>query len=111
MRVVIALIAVAIVGAASAARVSAAPLTEFNLPAGTSATNLIDGPDGALYFAETTPTGQKIGRITTSGTITTTPVNTAGDISSMALAANGTIWFSISDGATGGRQAHPRRAR
>ena len=98
---VVALVAVAIVAAAAAARASAAPLTEFNLPAGTTATNLIDGPDGALYFAETTATGQKIGRITTSGTITTTPVNTAGDISSMALAANGTIWFSISDGATG----------
>jgi streptogramin lyase len=86
------------IGAATA---SAAPLAEFNLPAGASATSLIDGPDGALYFAETTTTGQKIGRITTSGTITTTPVNTAGDISSMALAANGTIWFSISDGALG----------
>jgi hypothetical protein len=53
--VVIVLLAVmlaAVAGAAMAATAGAAPITEFNLPMSASATSLIDGPDGALYFAE-----------------------------------------------------------
>ena len=98
-RVALVAVVIAAFGVGAAASAGAAPITEFNLPAGMTATSLIDGPDGALWFAETTAGGPEIGRITTGGTITTTPVTTAGDISSMALATNGTIWFSISDGA------------
>jgi virginiamycin B lyase len=83
------------VGATAA---SAAPITEFNVPAAIAVTSLIDGADGALYFGKTTSAGTPaIGRITTSGTITSFPVPSAGDVASLALGAGGTIWFSIAD--------------
>jgi len=83
------------VGVATA---SAAPITEFNVPNATAVSSLIDGPDGALYFGETTTAGTPaIGRITTTGTITSIPVPSTGDIESLALGAGGTIWFSIAD--------------
>jgi len=93
------LIVAAVIGALAFGpqRAAAAPLTEFNLPTGATASSLIDGPDGALYFAETTSAGKaEIGRITTGGTITSTPpLLTTGDVSDLADGAGGTIWFSI----------------
>ena len=97
-RVVVTLVAVTIAAAAAAAaRASAAPLTEFNLPTGTTATSLIDGTDGALWFAETTAAGKpEIGRITTAGVITqiTTGFSTGAQIHALAEGVGGTIWFS-----------------
>src|SRR6266705_3035946 len=50
-----------------------AGLNEYALSANSSPQGIVAGPDGNLWFAEST--GQKIGKITTSGTITeyTTP--------------------------------------
>jgi virginiamycin B lyase len=101
-RVVIAMIAVVIAVAAAAARASAAPLTEFPLPAGTTATTLIDGTDGALWFGETTSTNKpEIGRITTAGVITqiTSGFLPGAVVHAVAAGAGGTIWFA-DDGTT-----------
>src|ERR1700733_5609667 len=96
--VVIVLAAVVIAAATAAARASAAPLTEFNLPAGAKASSLIAGPDGALWFGEMTAAGTPaLGRITTAGTITSKPVSPTGDIGDLAVGANGTIWFTLID--------------
>jgi streptogramin lyase len=98
-RVAFALVIVTIANAAWAPRAGAAPLTEFDLPVNATARNLIDGPDGALWFAEKTATGTNaIGRITTAGTITGTPVSSAGDVGELAFGVGGTLWFTIDDG-------------
>ncbi len=84
------------------ATAGATPLTEFDLPAGTSASSLIEASDGALWFAETTGTGApEIGRITTAGVITqiTTGFLPGAVIHDITTGANGTIWFS-DNGAT-----------
>ena len=97
-RIVIALVVVVITAAAGTARASAAPLTEFNLPAGAKASSLIAGPDGALWFGEMTTAGKPaLGRITTAGTITSTPISATGDVGDLAVGANGTIWFTLID--------------
>jgi streptogramin lyase len=96
-RVVVTLVAVTIAAAAGAARAGAAPLTEFDLPTGTTATSLIDGTDGALWFAETTAAGTpEIGRITTAGVITqiTNGFLPGAQLHAIAAGAGGTLWFS-----------------
>jgi streptogramin lyase len=101
-RVVIALVAVVIATAAATARASAAPLTEFTLPAGTTATTLIDGTDGALWFGETTSANKpEIGRITTAGVITqiTNGFLPGAVVHAVAAGAGGTLWFA-DNGAT-----------
>jgi streptogramin lyase len=101
-RVVVTLVAAAITAAAGAARAGATPLTEFDLPPGTTATSLIDGDDGALWFAETTATMQpEIGRITTAGVITqlTNGFLPGAQLHALATGAGGTIWFA-DDGIT-----------
>jgi virginiamycin B lyase len=101
--VVVTLVAVAITTAAgAAARASAAPLTEFPLPTGTTATSLIDGADGALWFGETTATNKpEIGRITTAGVITqiTNGFLPGAMVHAVAAGAGGTLWFA-DDGPT-----------
>jgi streptogramin lyase len=100
MRSVIAWLAamlVVSVAAATAAPAGAAPLTEFNLPTGTTANSLIVGTDGALWFVETTSTGKpEIGRITTAGVITqiTTGFLPGAQLHAIAAGAGGTLWFS-----------------
>jgi len=94
--VVVVMLAVGAI-AATAASAAAAPLTEFDLPTGTSATSLIDGTDGALWFAETTSGGKpEIGRITTAGVITqiTNGFDTHAELHAVAAGANGTLWFA-----------------
>jgi virginiamycin B lyase len=99
LALVAALLAAAVI-AATAASAGATPLTEFSLPAGTTAGHLIDGPDDALWFGETTAAGTpELGRITTAGVITSTPVAPAGDVGDLALGAGGAIWFTLVDSA------------
>ncbi len=68
--------------------------TEFDLPTpNATPIGIVEGPDGAFWFAE--KTGNKIGRITTGGTITEFPLPTpnAGPDAMMA-GPDGNIWFS-----------------
>lgn len=55
--------------------------------------DIIDGPDGALWFSENF--ADKIGRITTSGVITEYTIPTAGaGPAGMTVGPDGAIWFS-----------------
>ena len=66
-------------------------ITEFALPTKDSSPGAITaGPDGNLYFAESSP-GAGIGRITTSGVITEIPVPASGGITA---GPDGNIWVT-----------------
>ena len=89
--------AVLIAAATATARAGAAPLTEFTVPTGTTATCLIDGTDGALWFGETTATNKpEIGRITTAGMITQIANGflPGAVVHAVAAGAGGTLWFA-----------------
>ena len=81
----------------TAARSRPTPAHRGRLP-----TDIVSGPDGALWFTETR--GDKIGRITTKGQITEYPIPTpdafAADI---AVGPDGALWFTESDGNKIGR--------
>jgi streptogramin lyase len=89
--------ALVVVLALGAGRAAAAPLKEFKLPAGTTATSLIDGPGGTLWFGEATSAGKaEIGRITPAGKIKQIKKGflPGAQIHALATGAKGTIWFS-----------------
>src|SRR5581483_4836356 len=66
-------------------------IKEFSVPTGGSQpTALAVGPDGALWFTE--QGSNKIGRITTAGTIT--EINAAGNPGIIALGSDGNLWFT-----------------
>ncbi len=67
------------------------------------------GPDGALWFTE--QMSSKIGRITTSGSITSYPVPSAGSQPwGITTGPDGALWFTESNGGNIGR-GQPRRVR
>src|SRR5882724_9448139 len=68
-------------------------LTEFPTPTpGSGPTLITAGSDGALWFTE--QSGNKIGRITTSGTVTEFPIPTpASTPYGIGAGPDGNIWF------------------
>ena len=73
---------------------TAGSISEFSVPSADSyPTGIAAGPDGNLWFTETS--GNKIGRISPSGTITEFPVPTAksGPAGSRA-GPDGNLWFT-----------------
>jgi virginiamycin B lyase len=71
--------------------------TEYTIPtAGSAPSGITAGPDGALWFTESA--GNKIGRITTSGTITELTVPTAAsNPTGIAAGPDGNLWFTERD--------------
>lgn len=71
-----------------------AQVVEFPVPTANSRPyTIVAGPDGNLWFTESN--GNKIGRITTDGTITEFPVPTAGSGPyGITLGRDGNIWFT-----------------
>ena len=68
-------------------------ITEFAIPSGYNASRITKGPDGNLWFTENF--GNKIGRITPSGTITEFPIPTPGSYPfGITTGADGNIWFA-----------------
>ncbi|MBV8154177.1 MAG: hypothetical protein JOY98_07140 [Candidatus Eremiobacteraeota bacterium] len=70
-------------------------ITEFDVPSGTSSGpfGITRGPDGALWFAETT--ANKIGRITTAGSFSEYPIPTASAETIVVTAGlDGNVWFT-----------------
>lgn len=85
--------------AAAAGAVEAAPITitELPLPSPDSRPGtIVAGPDGALWFAE--GEGNRIGRITVTGTLTEFPVPTP---FGQPVGPDGNLWFT-DPGFTGG---------
>src|SRR5712691_122063 len=65
-------------------------ITEFPLPSGSSPSDITTGPDGALWFTE--PGNAVIGRITTTGQLTTfTGADLNGEITT---GPDGNLWFT-----------------
>ena len=68
--------------------------TEYDLAAGdVRASGITNGSDGATWFTEFAAT--KIGRITTSGAITTFDVPSTNDLPRIAAANDGNLWFTV----------------
>lgn len=72
---------------------SAVSITEFPLPSAASApSGIAAGPDGALWFTE--PAADKIGRITTSGSITEFALPPGTQPSAIVVGPDGALWFT-----------------
>ena len=69
------------------------PITEFLLPTGALAGSITLGPDGALWFTETSR--NRVGRITTAGVITEFPVPTPNSAPrTIVTGPDGALWFT-----------------
>jgi len=69
--------------------------TEFPVRTDAGPAGITAGPDGNVWFTEYRIPGNKIGRITTSGTITEFPLPTPGSKpQGIALGPDGAIWFT-----------------
>jgi len=70
----------------------AASFNEYQVPTAASyPNNIIAGPDGAMWFTELL--GNKIGRCTTTGTITEYEIPTANSVPKGITAYSGELWF------------------
>lgn len=86
-----------------------AVITEYQIPTGgsseatsTNPTGIVEGPDGALWFAEST--GNQIGRITTGGSATEYPIPTASsDPFFITVGPDRALWFTELEGNQIGR--------
>ncbi|AKL70789.1 hypothetical protein [Streptomyces sp. Mg1] len=77
-------------------------LTEFALPtAQCGPFGIAAGPDGALWFAETA--ADRIGRITTDGSVTEYPLPCTGAFPSAITAAGDAVWFTMNQANAIGR--------
>jgi streptogramin lyase len=91
-----------VAGAALAWPMSAAAqtYTEFPIPTASSQPyGITAGPDGALWFTEAL--GNKIGRITTAGTITEFPITPGSGPTGITAGPDGALWFTESAGNIG----------
>jgi streptogramin lyase len=71
-------------------------ITEFPLPtAGMFPGDLTVGPDGNLWFIESSPAAGAIGRITPAGAVTEFPLPTVDSSpSSLSIGPDGNLWFT-----------------
>ena len=93
-------------GAGSAVPITSStrqPIVEYAVPTvGSLPAGITAGPDGALWFTESL--GDKIGRITTSGTITEYPVPTpSSQPNGITAGPDGALWFAETQGGKIGR--------
>ena len=90
-----ALLIACVIGAALAAPRQAMAIEEFPAPGGPA--GIVTGPDGALWFTE--ETGNKIGRMTTSGVVTNEiPIPTPASLpAEIAVGPDNKLWFTEFD--------------
>jgi streptogramin lyase len=69
-------------------------ITEFALPGGSQPGGIVSGPGGDLWYADRSG---RIGRMTTSGAVTTYPVPGAKP-EEIAVGSDGNVWFIDKDG-------------
>jgi virginiamycin B lyase len=82
--------------------VHAATITEYSIPtAGSYPEGITAGPDGNLWFTESSPS--KIGRITPTGTITEFSVTWSSEPQGITAGPDGNIWFTEKSGNRIGR--------
>src|SRR4051812_18782015 len=82
-----------------------ATVTEYKLPTGlTFIKQIVEGPDGNLWFTENAATASKIGKITPSGQITEYKTPTSGSAPwGITLGPDGALWFTEMFGGKIGR--------
>jgi len=75
--------------------------TQYTAPSGSSVGGFITGPDGALWFIDGAST-PKIGRMTTSGSITeyTIPGTSISSFGGITVGPDSALWFSYKAGST-----------
>jgi virginiamycin B lyase len=79
-------------------------VTEYPITtAASSAVAIVAGSDGALWFSWSTSTAGKIGRITTSGTMTQFDLPAGASADALTFGADGALWFSDFNGSAIGR--------
>ncbi len=67
-------------------------ITEYDLPAGSEASEIAAGPDGNLWFTENDR--HMIGRITPGGSVTEFPLATGAEPLGIAAGPDGNMWFT-----------------
>src|SRR3954470_10573964 len=73
--------------------VGAQTVTEFPIPTpGSQPWEITSGPDGNLWFTE--QAGNKIGRITPSGSVTDFPVSPGSRPTGITTGPDGALWFT-----------------
>lgn len=101
------LVAVApLVAALMVAPAQAKPPQDFVVPTGASGPHdIILGPDGALWFAETT--ANQLGRVSTAGVISEFPLRSLGDyglgVDDVVAGSDGGVWFGMDSSSVLGR--------
>ncbi len=91
-----AVLILAILGAALTGTLHGQVAIEFPIPTADSLPiGIAAGPDGALWFTESA--GNKIGRITTAGSITEFPIPTTGGANLITAGPDGNLWFTASN--------------
>ena len=77
-------------------------ITSYELSEGAFPTDIVSGPDGALWITEAH--GDRIARVTTTGDVTEYPIPTAGAFASdITVGSDGALWFTESSGDKIGR--------
>jgi streptogramin lyase len=77
-------------------------IRQFPLPSGANSFGLTAGPDGNVWFTDST--GNKVGRITPAGAVTEFPILTAGgNPFGITTGPDGNLWFTELEGSRIGR--------
>jgi streptogramin lyase len=75
---------------------------QTRFPTSAAPVRIIVGPDGNLWFSETSPAGNNIGRLAITGELTEFPVRTTGaGPGYLAVGADGNLWFTEQAGPVG----------
>ena len=70
-------------------------ITEYDLPgAGSNPEQLVLGPDGNMWFTESTVNGGTIGRVSADGSIATFALPEGHELGGIAPGRDGTLWFT-----------------
>jgi streptogramin lyase len=81
-------------------------VTEYPITtAQSTAVAIVAGPDGALWFSWSTSTAGKIGRISTTGTLTQFDLPAGMTAEALVFGADGALWFTDFNGSGIGRMA------
>ncbi|HEX7105127.1 MAG TPA: cell wall-binding repeat-containing protein [Acidothermaceae bacterium] len=87
-------------GASTAHAATSVAITEYPLPAGGHADQIVSGPDGNLWFTSLPESGTgSIGRITPTGTVTmfSAGLGAGATPTGLAVGPDGNLWFAETD--------------
>src|ERR1700730_7248492 len=96
-------LAIVLLGPVTAGAALGATVSEFAVPTAASGpSGIAAGPDGALWFTESQPGTNKIGRVTTSGHMSEFPLPVRDSFRiGIAAGSDGALWFTDSSRSSG----------